>query len=114
MSKIGGTVRFSEQLLGELRDAQFRMQESATKSQSAPDQSQEKSTFLSHLIDGVQEVNQMQVSADQMAADLAAGKNQNIHEIMLAATKAELGFNFMVQIRNKAIEAYQEIMRMQV
>jgi flagellar hook-basal body complex protein FliE len=46
--------------------------------------------------------------------DLAAGKSTNIHETMLAVSKAELGFNMLVQLRNKALEAYQEVMRMQV
>jgi flagellar hook-basal body complex protein FliE len=46
--------------------------------------------------------------------ELASGKTGNIHETMLAATQAELSFNLMVQVRNKALEAYNEIMRMPV
>ena len=48
------------------------------------------------------------------STDLATGKKQNIHETMLAAAQAELNFNLMVQVRNKALEAYQEVMRMPV
>ena len=46
--------------------------------------------------------------------DLASGRSSNIHETMLSVTKAELGFDMLVQMRNKVIEAYQEVMRMQV
>ena len=114
MSKISSSAKFSEQLLGELRDMQARMQQNSQPKLTDTGDAESQKSFLSHLMEGVKEVNEMQTNADQMATDLASGKSQNIHETMLAATKAELGFNFMVQIRNKAIEAYQEIMRMQV
>ena len=54
------------------------------------------------------------MDADKAGMDLASGKQENIHEIMLKASHAELSFNFMVQIRNKVLEAYQEVMRMPV
>ncbi|MBN1847716.1 MAG: flagellar hook-basal body complex protein FliE [Deltaproteobacteria bacterium] len=50
--------------------------------------------------------------ANQKAEDFAVGKNHNIHEIMIASEKAGLTFKFLLQIRNKLLEAYQEIMRM--
>ena len=71
-------------------------------------------SFIDHVREGVNEVNSIQKKADVMATDLASGKNQNLHETMLSATHAELSFNLMVAIRNKALEAYQEVMRMQV
>ncbi|RZA14668.1 MAG: flagellar hook-basal body complex protein FliE, partial [Proteobacteria bacterium] len=51
---------------------------------------------------------------DKKATDLANGKDTNIHETMLASSQAELSFNMMVQVRNKALSAYQEIMRMPI
>jgi flagellar hook-basal body complex protein FliE len=114
MTTISSSSKFSDQLMGELRDMQARMQQNAQPKSLDSGETGNHKSFLSHLVEGVQEVNEMQTNADKMATDLASGKSQNIHETMLAATKAELGFNFMVQIRNKAIEAYQEIMRMQV
>jgi flagellar hook-basal body complex protein FliE len=69
---------------------------------------------LEHLKSGLAEVNEMQKRADSMAMDLASGKNDNLHETMLATTQAELTFNLMVQLRNRALEAYQEVMRMPV
>ena len=71
-------------------------------------------SFADMLKEGIGQVNSSMQAADQSATDLATGKNSNIHETMLSATKAELGFNMMVQLRNKAIESYQEVMRMQV
>ena len=71
-------------------------------------------SFADMLAKGIKEVNQASKDSEQASMDLAAGKNTNIHETMLAATKAELGFNMLVQLRNKAIDAYQEVMRMQV
>jgi flagellar hook-basal body complex protein FliE len=47
-----------------------------------------------------------------MTEDFAIGKNNNIHEVMIAAEKAGLSLKFLMQIRNKLLDAYQEIMRM--
>jgi flagellar hook-basal body complex protein FliE len=76
--------------------------------------SAEKTTFADLLKESAKTVNDSLVQSDKMATDLATGKSSNIHETMLSATKAELGFNMMVQLRNKAIDAYQEVLRMQV
>jgi flagellar hook-basal body complex protein FliE len=55
-----------------------------------------------------------QATADQAIMDLATGKTENIHEVMLAVTKADLTFRTFLQIRNRVTEAYQEITRMAV
>lgn len=81
---------------------------------SAQSKGSDKSEFLDLLEKGMKEVNQSSQDAEKASMDLATGKSSNIHETMLAVTKAELGFNMMVQMRNKVIEAYQEVMRMQV
>ncbi len=73
-----------------------------------------KTEFLDMLEKGIKEVNTASQEAEKSSMDLASGKNSNIHETMLSVTKAELSFNMMVQMRNKVIEAYQEVMRMQV
>ena len=49
---------------------------------------------------------------DRKMEDFAVGKQYNLHEIMIASEKADLSFRFLLQIRNKLLEAYQEIMRM--
>ena len=72
-----------------------------------------KGTFADALKDGMQQVNKNLVESDNKTMDLASGKSANIHETMIALSQAELGFQLMTQIRNKALEAYQEVMRMQ-
>ena len=69
------------------------------------------SQFLSKSID---EVNQLLGSADKSARDLATGKSENLHDAMITMEKAETAFKLLMQVRNKVIDAYQEVMRMQV
>jgi flagellar hook-basal body complex protein FliE len=71
-------------------------------------------SFLSYLEKSMGEVNELLNDADKKASDLATGKTENLHESMIATEKAETAFKLMVQFRAKAIEAYNEIMRMQV
>jgi flagellar hook-basal body complex protein FliE len=60
------------------------------------------------------EINQLQLDADQAIANVQLGNSGSIHEAVVALEKADLSFRTMMQVRNKIIEAYQEIMRMQV
>ena len=70
--------------------------------------------FLEALEKSMGEVNVDQVQADVAIKDLVAGKTKNIHETMLQIQKAELSLKTMMQVRNKILEAYKEIIRMQV
>lgn len=74
----------------------------------------QSSSFADLLKESINQVNESQVTADKMTQNLATGKTENIHETMLSVAHAEVNFKFMVQLRNKALEAYQEIMRMPV
>lgn len=67
--------------------------------------------FFSEL---VSKVNDIQVQSDKSIQGLASGENKNLHEVMIEVEKASISFQFMSQVRNKALEAYQEVMRMQV
>lgn len=60
------------------------------------------------------EVNKMQNQADQATVNLATGNVEDVHKAMIEMQKAKLALDFTIQVRNKVIEAYQEIMRMQV
>src|SRR5690242_19099245 len=62
----------------------------------------------------LREARAKQQAADQAIIDLATGKTENIHEVMLAVTKADLTFRTVLQVRNRLIEAYQDITRMAV
>ncbi len=85
---------------------------------SRPGQSPEKqggaTGFGSVLKNTIQEINQLQTKADQAIAKVELEKSGSIHEAMIALEKADISFRTMLQVRNKIIEAYQEVMRMQV
>lgn len=62
----------------------------------------------------ISKVNEMQQHTDNEIKKFATGESQGLHEVMIAAEKSGIAMQFLMQVRNKSIEAYQEIMRMQV
>lgn len=70
-------------------------------------------SFTQTLKESIQQVNDLQVQSDQAIADLMAGKG-SMHETLIALQKADTSFQLMMQIRNKIVTAYEEIVRMQV
>ena len=71
-------------------------------------------TFTQAIKKAVGEVNDLSNTADKLAVNLASGDVEDVHKAMIAMQKAKLALDFTIQVRNKVIEAYQEIMRMQV
>ncbi len=71
-------------------------------------------SFTQMLSESMDKVNEIQLQADHAAKELIAGRNKNIHETMLMIEKADMSFRLMMQVRNKVIDAYKEIMRMQI
>jgi len=70
--------------------------------------------FRSALGDLVSQVNRVQHEASDAITEFATGDGENLHEVMLAVSKAELSFKFLMEARNKLVEAYQEVMHMQL
>ena len=70
--------------------------------------------FGSAIERGLQQVSNLEHQADAVTQNIASGGPAQIHDLMIATTKAQLGVDMLVQVRNKAVEAYQEIMRLQV
>jgi flagellar hook-basal body complex protein FliE len=70
--------------------------------------------FADALKGSLGQVNRAQLAADHAAQQVAAGETKNLHEAMIKLEEADISLRLMVQVRNKAVEAYQEIMRMQV
>lgn len=62
----------------------------------------------------LQDVNQAQLNAEAKQVELVTSTNKDIHGTMIAMEKAEISFRLMMQVRNKMVDAYEEIMRMQV
>jgi len=71
-------------------------------------------SFGQVLKDSLAQVNQLQHEADSAIESLATGGPATLHDTMLAVQKAELSFKLMMQVRNKIVEAYQEVVRMGV
>lgn len=71
-------------------------------------------SFADTLKDAVAGVNEMQKTSDKAIQNLATGKTDNVADVMIAAEKADIALKVMVQVRNKIIDAYQEVMKMQV
>ena len=75
----------------------------------------EGADFASVLKKSIEQVSQTQQAAEGMAEKFAAGDaDQNLHEVMLALQKASISFQEMVQVRNKLVTAYHDVMNMQV
>jgi flagellar hook-basal body complex protein FliE len=70
--------------------------------------------FLDTLGSAFGQLNQQLVSADASLADFAAGGSSDLHTVMLQMQEASLGLKLGVQVRDKFLEAYQEIMRLQL
>ncbi len=83
-----------------------------TPPQAAPVSGQ--GSFAETIKSTVEQVNAIQANADTMAQKLATGDVEDIHQVLMALDHASNAFGVTVQVRNKVVEAYQEIMRMQV
>lgn len=81
------------------------------EAEEAPASRQE---FASMVDKTLKMIEDTQAESDKAMTDLATGKNKNIHEAMITMEKADMSLKLGMQIRNKIIDAYKEIMRMQV
>lgn len=68
-------------------------------------------TLLSNALD---KVNELEMQSNEYKKLLATGDIDNLHDVTIAAEKANIALQLTLSIRNKVVEAYQEIMRMQV
>lgn len=76
--------------------------------------SSNQTSFSELLKNSISSLNESQVQSDNFTNALAAGKDVNLDEVMIAAQKASISLTAATEFRNKAVEAYQEIMRMQM
>lgn len=81
---------------------------------SPPSLDKAEKSFSATLKDAVNQVNALQKASDVKMQELATGKTKDISEVMITAERADIALKLMVQVRNKIIDAYQEIMKMQV
>jgi flagellar hook-basal body complex protein FliE len=84
----------------------FEIKESSEAAGSIP--------FADYFKKALDNTNGLLIDAQNLADDFAAGRTDNIHQVFLAAEKADIALQFTMQIRNKIMDAYSEIMRMQI
>lgn len=68
--------------------------------------------FYKAAINLINDTNNLELEADQKSLEFAMGKTDNIEEVLIAQEKANILLQFTIQVRNKAVESYKEIMRM--
>lgn len=79
-----------------------------------PASKMETESFGQIFKDMLNETSQLQSDARGIAEKFALGEIADVHDVMIAAEKAGVAFELVMEIRNKLVEAYQELMRMQV
>jgi len=75
---------------------------------------QSGASFGEVLENAIQQASDLQHQAGEQSQKLMTGNSQDIHSTMVALQKADISFQMMMQVRNKIVSAYQEIMRTQV
>lgn len=85
-----------------------------SENQIKPTSYEAQQNFGAYLKDAINNVNRQQIQSDTLTQKLVMGENIELHEVMVAAQKASITLNATMEIRNKVVEAYQEIIRMPV
>ena len=100
-----------DQMLSLMRASSAQASGRVSEAQSAPAGGADFAKILQNSID---QVNQTQQQAEGMAANFAAGDgNTNLQDVMISLQKANISFQEMVQVRNKLVSAYHDVMNMQ-
>jgi flagellar hook-basal body complex protein FliE len=70
--------------------------------------------FKKFLLDSLAQVNEMQAESEAAQEALATGQTDDVSQVMSAVEKADIAFNTLMAVRNKLVEAYQEVLRMNI
>ena len=73
-----------------------------------------KASFADQLQNAIKDVDGLQTRRDEMVEDMITGKTTEVHDVMIAAKESQMAFELLMEIRNKLLESYQELMRMPV
>ena len=93
----------------------MQVQESPISPERAPSEvSPSGDSFADMLTQAVSGVDESMKASEQAVQSFIAGETDNVHDVMISMQKAQLSFQMMVEVRNKAIETYNEISRMQI
>ncbi len=93
-----------------------QLQSMASMAQNKTPMTKEKSevSFQEMMKKYVNDANEIQLDADDKIKRIIAGEDIDTHEVMIAAEKAEISFNLLMELRNKMLEAYREVVKSQV
>ena len=91
----------------------FAKTEKAIKAASPQQTASVASPFAETLKDSLGKVNDLQKEKKAMITSFASGEQQNVHELMISLQKASVAMSMTAAVRNKAIEAYRELTRLQ-
>jgi len=105
-SRAGGT----REVHGAVMDEMDGLGKQATGAASEPT----GATFGKILQDAIGEVNKAQVHAADLSTRFAAGEPMDVHQVMIASQEASVALNLAIQVRNKLVDGYQELMRVNV
>lgn len=83
-------------------------------SQGTPVQGPGEVPFKDVLMKQIDEVNRMQVEAEQAVEDLSAGRRDDMAQVLMAQEKADMAFKMLLQVRNKVMDAYEEVKQIRV
>jgi flagellar hook-basal body complex protein FliE len=113
-SKIGDSASSArsaiEAALRRHADAAARVREPAvTETKGA-----EKSDFSSALSRGIEQLESSSGDSDKLIQDVVTGRVNDFHEVAMRLKESELSFRFAMEVRNKFVDAYREVMRMSV
>ena len=113
---VSNANRFLEtgRLPGDQKSISINSSQYGTNKISGGSVSETQKSFADTLNEAIQNVNELQKTSDKAMQNLATGRTDNVAEVMISAEKADIALKLMVQVRNKIIDAYQEIMKMQV
>ena len=102
-----------EQVLGQMRAAQAIVSTKAGK--VAPEEGAARTDFAAVLKSSIDQVNRVQHQAESAVQSFELGKpGVELHDVMISISKANISFQQMVQVRNRLVSAYHDIMNMQV
>lgn len=96
-----------------IRELVSNNQASQTQKNKLPDELNSKD-FGQTISDFISAVNEDQKLSNKEVSDVIQGKSENLHQAMAAMEEASLSFRLMVEVRNKLLESYQTLQRMQV
>lgn len=110
MSIQGVGLKAYSNALADFAKAQKTFQD---KAGAVPSQKPAENSFADTLNSSLREVNDLQGTKSSMIQSFASGETQNVHELMITLQKAGLAVNMTSAVRNKVLEAYKELSRIQ-